>query len=57
MLYGYENVFLPQKIVSYCLSSFQVTNNINGNTPNIQNIKNIQKIRAIWDEPIQMVQH
>jgi hypothetical protein len=57
MLYGYENVFLPQKIVPYCLSSFQVTNNINGNTPNIQNIKNIQKIRAIWDEPIQMVQH
>jgi hypothetical protein len=57
MLYGYENVFLSQKIVSYCLSFFQVTNNVNGNTPNIKTIKNIQKIRAIWDEPIQMVQH
>jgi hypothetical protein len=30
--------------------------NINGSTPNIQYIKNIKKRRAIWDEPIQMVQ-
>ncbi len=40
----------------YNCHPFQIMENINGSTPNIQDIKSIQKRRATWDEPIEMVQ-
>jgi len=56
MLWGYENVSSSQKFVPYCLLFILNYENYKLKHSKIQHIRNIWKRKAIWDEPIEMVQ-
>jgi hypothetical protein len=48
--------FPPKSLFHIVCHPFQMMNNINRCTINIQDIKNILKKKAIWDEPIEKAQ-
>jgi hypothetical protein len=48
---------LPRTLSHIVCHTFQITKNINGSIPTIQTIRNIEKKkRAIWDDPIEIIQ-
>jgi len=50
-----KKIVLPKSLSHIVCHPFQIMNNINWSTPNIEDIRNIQKRRSTWDDPIEMV--